>query len=174
MLLFGALFAAFENVDFRRSIFSSVYFWHGVVFASIFNVAVIYAIIHAPDWMWMYYLTDVKNSPQELVYIFIFLYYLPYALGFYLGLDLKRMGMGLWLLLVLSLGGAEAWIIIHLFDRYAVVGTTQEYLEGTAISLFSPDNPLGPVLNGSVALMIIYYLVVAFLSRRRKKLTLSV
>lgn len=174
MMLFGCLFSVFETVEPRRSIFASTYFWHGLVFTSLFNVAVVYAILYFPDWMWMYFLTDSRNSPAELLYIFAFLYYLPYTLGFYLGMDLRRIGNIFWLFFLILLAGSEAWIIFHLFDRYAVVGTTQEFLAGQAISLFSPQNPIGTVMNGSVALMALYFVLVLVLNRRRKRSGLTV
>lgn len=174
MMLFGGLFAVLEGPDTRRSIFASSYFWHGLVFTTVFNVAVVYAIRFYPDWMWMYFLPDSHNTKAELIYIFAFLYYLPYALGFYLGYDLKRIGLFLWMIFMLALVGAEVWIVSHLFNRYSVVGTNEEFLQGTAVSLFSPQNPMGPVMNGSVVVMVLYFIGVLFLSRRRKRSGLSV
>lgn len=169
MILFGALFSIFEFPHLKRSIFSSRFFWHGVIFTSIFNLAVVYAILYYPDWMWMYFLEDSTNSTSELIYIFLFLYYLPYTLGFYLGYDFKNVSKALWGLLIFSLIATEAWLIIKLFDRYSVVGTREEYLSGTAISLFSPQNPLGPVLNGSVVAMIVYFIFVYIQYKRTRK-----
>lgn len=161
MLLFGSLFSLFERQGFGRPLYCSRYFWHGVVFTTIFNVAVFYGILKFPDWMWMYFLEDSRNSAAELVYIFVFLYYLPYALGFYLGYDFKNRSKALWAGFAVFLAASEIWIVLHLFDRYSVVGTRQEYLAKTAVSLFAP-NPLSPVMNGSVAVMVVYFLVVFF------------
>lgn len=169
-MLFGVLFALFtRNEGGRRSVFSSPYFWHGIIFSTIFNGAVIYAIVRFPDWMWMYFLEDSTNSLIELVYIFIFLYYVPYILGFYLGRLLVLKGKRWWLLLALFLLGWEAWIVLHLLDRYSVVGTRQQFLDGTAVSLFSPENPVGTAMNMSVGLMVIYYLAVWWWYRKRSK-----
>lgn len=163
MMFFGALFALFTRKEsVRGSVFSSAYFWHGLIFTTLFNAAVFYAALQFPDWMWMYFLEDSRNSPVELIYLFLFLYYLPYILGFYLGHLLVLKSRGLWLLFALFLLGWEGWLIVRLFDRYSVVGTRQDYLNGTAISLFSPQNPIGIVMNLAVGLMILYYLVVSW------------
>jgi hypothetical protein len=169
MLLFGALFSLFVPRDFHKPVFTNTYFWHGVIFASIFNAGVAYAIATYPDWMWMYFLEDSRNSPFELIYLFVFLYYLPYTLGFYLGLDLKRRSRASWVAFAVFLLVSEAWLIARLFNRYTAVGTRAEFLNGTAKSLLSPDNPLGPALNGSVALMILYFGFVFYRYRKSCK-----
>jgi len=128
-----------------------------------------YAILKFPDWMWMYYLEDPTNTPLELVYIFIFLYYVPYILGFYLGHVLIIKSKLWWTVCAVFLLAWEAWIVIHLFDRYSVVGTREQYLNGTAISIFSPDNPVGFAMNASVGLMVVYFLLVWWFYRRSKK-----
>lgn len=173
MILFGALFAIFEKPARMGTVFSSAYFWRGVVFSTLFNLAVFQAIVAYPDWMWMYFLEYSANTCGELVYIFLFLYYLPYTLGFYLGYDLKCRSLGLWVLLLLAMLGAEAWLIHTLFDRYAFIGSRQEYLAGNAISIFSKKNPLGPIMNGSMAAMALYYLFVVYTYRRQKRKSLS-
>lgn len=168
MLLFGALFSLFERPRFERPVFFSRFFWHGLVFTTFFNVAVFYAILKFPDWMWMYFVEDSQNSVLELIYIFVFLYYLPYALGFYLGYDIKNRSKMLWTGFAVFLIASEAWIVFHLFDRYSVVGTREAYFNKTAVSLFDPANPLGPVMNGSVAIMIVYFFLVLFRWRRAR------
>lgn len=173
MILFGALFAIFEKPLRAGTVFSSAYFWRGVVFVTLFNVAVFQAIINYPDWMWMYFLDHSVNTCGELVYIFLFLYYLPYTLGFYLGHDLKCRSVLLWILLLLTMVATEAWLVYTLFDRYAFVGTLQEYLTGSAISIFSRNNPLGPVMNSSVAAMVLYYIFVVYNHRRHSRKSLS-
>jgi len=168
MLLFGALFSLFERPTFGRPVFFSRYFWHGLVFTTFFNFSVFYAILKFPDWMWMYFVEDSQNSVLELIYIFVFLYYLPYALGFYLGYDIKNRSKVLWAGFAVFLIAAEVWIVLHLFDRYSVVGTREAYLNKTAVSLFDPANPLGPVMNGSVGIMILYFFLVLFRWRRTR------
>lgn len=167
MILFGALFSLLSQ-SAQTPFYKESAFWHGLVFTSIFNVAVVYAILFYPDWMWMYYLEDSRNTLGELVYLFVFLYYLPYLLGYYLGRDLRHKNWMLCLALIGSMAVVEVWLVIHLFDRYAVIGTREQYLAGKAISLFGPDNPIGFVMNGSVVVMILYFIGAVILYRRQR------
>lgn len=168
MILFGALFAVFETSAFNKLVLLSRYFWHGLVFTTIFNVAVFYAIATYPDWMWMYFLEDSGNTTGELIYIFVFLYYLPYVLGFYLGIECKKRAISLWASFIAVMAASEIWVIWHLFDRYSVVGTREQFMNGTATSLFSPQNPIGAVTNGSVVFMVLYFVFVLFRHRRAR------
>ena len=173
MILFGALFSIFVPNDRRMSPISSGFFWHGLLFTSIFNVAVVYAVIYYPDWMWMYFLEDSSNTTLELIFLFFFLYYLPYILGFYLGYDLKKQSTSLWLLFVLLMVASEGWLIYKLFDRYSVIGTNEQFFTNRGISLFAPDNPLGPVMNGSVGIMVVYYVTMLFRFKKHGRRSLS-
>lgn len=110
--------------------------------------------------MWMYFIEDARHTSLELVYIFVFIYYLPYILGFYLGTITLSRSFLLWLGLVAGMVASEAWIVAHLFDRYSVVGTRVEYLAGTAVSLFSPKNPLSIWMNLVMGIMAAYFLFV--------------
>ncbi len=170
MILFGALFAYFGDLRKPSALFYNVYFWHGLVFTTIFNVAVVYSALTYPDWMWMYFLesTDAQNSLSELLYLFLFLYYLQYVFGFMLGQELKKLSTMLWGIFVGLQILAEAWLIVHFFDRYRVIGTRDEFLAGSAVSLFGPDNPISLVMNGSVVVMILYFIVVASRFKKRK------
>jgi hypothetical protein len=168
MLLFGALFSLFSRPLSGKSIFADIYLWHGLIFTTIFNSAVIYAALYYPDWMWMYFLEDATNTPAELVYLFVFLYYMPYLLGFYLGRDFKRISLSATYFFILALGLTEAWIIRLLFDRYSVIGTNSEFQMGQAVSLFGPDNPIGLIMNASVGVMCVYFILVLFLFRHQR------
>lgn len=168
MILFGALFAIFASNDRAKPFYNECAFWHGLVFTSIFNVAVVYAIIKFPDWMWMYFLDNSTNSLAELAYLFVFLYYLPYLLGFYLGKEMLGHSKSHWVFVLVAMIASEAWIVWHLFERYSVIGTLEQFQSGTAISLFAPENPIGLVMNGSVGVMVVYFLFVCYWHRRRK------
>lgn len=173
LILFGALFAIFEKSGRGGIVFSSAYYWRGVMFTTLFNVAVFYATINFPDWMWMYFVEDSANTWGELIYIFIFMYYLPYTLGFYLGYDFKNRSILLFIVLLLVMLGTEAWLIHSLYDRYAYIGTLEEYLAGDAVYMFSSKNPLGPIMNSSVAAMVLYYIFVIYQHRQSGRKTLS-
>lgn len=169
MLLFGTVFSLFSGRASHRSILTDPYFWHGLFFISIFNAAVLYAAVNYPDWMWMYFIKNAKNTNPELIYIFVFLYYFPFVLGFFLGYDLKRISNALCYLFIIAMLGTEAWLMSLLFDRYSVIGTLAEFHSGQAVSLFSTKNPLYYVLNGSIFLMIIYFVLVLYLYRKQNR-----
>lgn len=169
MILFGALFAMFSDVSKKVFFLRDIYLWHSLVFATLFNVAVVYALVCFPDWMWMYFLPDSHNTVMELIYIFSFLYYLPCVLGFVMARELRQISLLLWLIFALVMIVAEAWLILHLYDRYSVVGTREQFLSQTAISLFDPKNPIGPVMNGSVIAMVLYYFAVVYFHLKKKK-----
>jgi len=169
LTLFGLIFSYFENPLRDRTIFSSRWFWHGLFFSSVFNAAAVYSALHFPDWMWMYFTNESQNSKTELIYIFAFLYYVPFVCGFYLGLDLRKIASVFWFVLILLCVLSEVWIVAHLFDRYSVLGTREQYYQSTAVSLFATDHALQPVMTGSLVVMGIYFLLVFFSYRRAKK-----
>lgn len=169
MILFGLLFSLFTGKERHEHLVQEPYFWHGLVFATIFNVAVLYAALTQPDWMWMYFIENSENTVAELLFLFTFLYYLPYVLGFYLGRDFKRWSKWFPIAMILFMALTEGWLILHLFDRYNMVGTREAFFAGEAVSLSSPDNPLALVMNGSVVLMVIYFIAVFVLYRKKKR-----
>lgn len=170
MLLFGCVFALFSREPLGRFVFVDAYFWHGLIFVSIFNIVVIVSALRFPHWMWMYFLDKPKHTPLELVYIFLFLYYLPYALGYYLGRDLKRLSLIWGYFFILFMAATEAWLIWQLFDRYSVIGTWQEFQAGQAVSLFGSQNPLKNLMNGCLGSMVFYFMIVVFYYRRENQM----
>lgn len=117
----------------------------------------------------MYFIEGIELGVVGLIYIFIFLYYVPYIAGFVLGRCLARRSLLLGWVLFLFFVGWEVWIVHYLFDRYSVIGTKSDYLNGTAISMFSPENPIGLISNVTVGVMIIYLLFVWWCHRKRLK-----
>ncbi len=169
MILFGVLFSFFANPKRQASVLTDPFLWHCFVFTTIFNAAVLYAIKHYPDWMWMYFLEDSKNTVPELIYLFVFLYYFPVIFGYFLGRDIRRVSLLFWFVLILLLIAAEVWIVMHLFGRYSVVGTQVDYLFGNGVPLFGAESPLSTVMNASVGGMVVYFFFVVYLYRKRQK-----
>jgi len=118
--------------------------------------------------MWMYFRPHAEPSSLELIYIFVFLYYLPYILGFYLGVVAAQKSMTYYFVMGALLLSSEIWIIYQLFDRYHFVGCMEDWQNGTAPSIFRP-NPLTWALNGSMVLMIAYYAFVWWLFKKESK-----
>ena len=173
MILFGALFALFSDRTKRSFFLLDPFLWHALLFSSFFNIAVIYSWFKFPDWMWMYFVEGTNPSILEIGYIFIYLYYLPCILGYVFARELKSYSSVLWGIFMLFLALSEAWLIYDLFDRYSVVGTHEQFLAKTAVSLFDPANPLSFVMNGSVALMVIHFVAVVYFQRKKKRTLIS-
>ena len=121
----------------------------------------------------MYFTDESRNSVSELLCLFCFLYYLPFLCGFYLGIDLNKISGFIWFLAVLFCVACEAWLILHLYDRYSVLGTREQYYQGTAISLFDPHHAMAPVMNGSLVLMALHFVWVVYLAKKSGKRKVS-
>lgn len=173
VILFGMLFSFFERAERYRNLFSSPYLWHGLFFMTIFNVAVLYGALFYPDWMWMYFLEKSPQSWSVLVYLLLFFYYLPYLLGFFFGYELRNKSHFLWWCFVLGLLCAEGWLVVKLFDRYRMIGTREEFLNGTALPFLHPDNTMGLVVNLCAVVLILYYVLIFYKYKRESRKTLS-
>lgn len=173
VILFGMLFSFFERSERYRNLFASPYFWHGLFFVTIFNAAVLYGAFFYPDWMWMYFLDTPPRSWQVLAYLLCFFYYAPYLLGFFFGYELKNASYFLWWCLVLGLLCTEGWLVVKLFDQYRMIGTREEFLNGTALPFLHPDNTMGLVMNLCAVVLILYYVLVFYKYKRESRKTLS-
>jgi len=172
LAVFGVLFSFFTKKEAGEgSPFRSPYFWHGILFSTIFCGIVFYSYLKFPDWMWMYYVSGIKLSTLELIYLFLFLYYVPYIAGFVLGRSLIRKDLLFGWLLLGFLVVWEIWIVTHLWGRYSVVGTEADYLNGTAIPAFSSTNPLNLQTNIALGMMVFYFLFVWW--RHKKRFNIS-
>ena len=158
-LLIGFLFSLFSQSHLSR-IWNDKYFYHGLIFLSIFNFGVLAAIALYPDWMWMYFV-DSKNLNLNFLdyfYIFIFLYYAPYCFGFFMGKDFKKNGQTK--LIFMALAACvffNAYLLYQLFERYAVLATYENFHQGKSISLFLPNHDLSVFMNATLVLMVLYF-----------------
>lgn len=89
----------------------------------------------APDWMVMYFLPDARLGAGTLAYGALILYYAPYALGFALGLDLRRRCRTHVVLALLATGLLEGALVAAVLERYVRVGTRAEWLAGGGVAL---------------------------------------
>lgn len=117
----------------------------------------------------MYFLETGRNTPLELSYLFVFLYYLPYVFGFVFIMELKKLSKLYSALFLVFCLLAEVWIVMHLFDRYSQVGTYAQFHQGQALSLFEPKHSLSTVMNAAVGIMILDFIFVVVLYRRDHK-----
>ena len=121
----------------------------------------------------MYFLEEPNQSWQVLTYLLVFFYYFPYILGFFLGYELKNKSRFLWGCFVFGLLLIEILLIFELLDRYRVIGTREEFLNGTALSFLHPDNTMGLVMNLCTVILILDYVFVFYKYKREARKTLS-
>jgi hypothetical protein len=97
----------------------------------------------APDWMLMYY-ADHEDIPVGVQAGMFGLYPAMYTLGFLMAhqLEKKRKSLG-WVVWGANFIGVLAFTLVSL-DRLLKVGTTREYKEGEAKSIFK--SALAPIL----------------------------
>ncbi len=173
MLAFGFAFSWFYERAEGKGLFASRAFIHGMIFASTFNLSVVFSYLVAPDWMWMYYPFSSETSVPGLVYIFIFLYYVPFILGYMLGARWRERRPWAWIPGLAASLVMEAIIVGVLFDRYFHVGTTAEYHVDPAAMMTLADFPgynrLGVIMNTFFAALFVYFVFLVWIFKLRKK-----
>ncbi len=165
MSLFGSIYALIQKRG-KESYLKESAFKLGLLFSTIFIVSVLISFVMAPDWMWMYFPENPKTTLLDIIYLLIFLYYLPFIGGYILTRELMKKGwiQALSIPLISLLG--EVFLIIRLWDRYSVVGRREEFLAGTAIPLWKSS--VNNVFNIAIPLLVIIFLVSVFLIRRKE------
>jgi len=143
-------------------------FWAGIVTLTLFNVGVALSYVWYPDWMWMYYRSDVALPVANRIGVLVFflaLYYAIYGFGFWLAhrwhvISKRRHLIGTFVWLT-----ASGLVILPFFSRYFAVGTEADFLGGTTIPL--PQSPLGTVYNILMPVVILAGLALFLWSRKR-------
>lgn len=170
LLLFGGIFARLntENVRGKADLLTSRWFVRGLFFSTVFVVAALWSYARAPDWMWMYYVDSGSLSALDIVYILVFLYYIPYCLGYILGIWAEHWRKNLSLAVIGAAVLLNVYIIAVTFSRYSVVGSLEEYRAGTAAFLFGP-NPVSLPMNAGAAVMVLMgvYYIFCFVKERK-------
>jgi hypothetical protein len=161
LILLGLVFGAFapDELWWRSRAFVG-----GCVSAAAFTAVALVSYAIAPDWMWMYFLDPADASWAvpliPAAYMFVF------ALAFAAAVAVRRAARGLlWAAVGIAIG-LEVTVISITWDRYHLVGSEREWLEGTAEELFSASpggdaktiGLLGPVFLAVsiVALVMVY------------------
>ena len=114
----------------------------GVGVALVFTGTAFASYFLAPDWMWMYFVESdrlVWTLPLMLAG-----YLVTFGLGFAAAQGLRSLGRGYVLGASVAMLIAELSVIAITWDRYRLVGTTEEWIGGSAHSLFAFP-PTGPV-----------------------------
>jgi len=132
LILLGLVFGVFAP-DERW--WRSRAFIGGCVSAVAFTAVALVSYAIAPDWMWMYFLDPSEASWAvpliPAAYMFVF------ALAFAAAVAIRRASRRVvWAAAAIAVG-LEAAVVAITWDRYHLVGTEREWLEGTAEELFS-------------------------------------
>lgn len=170
LLLFGGIFARLNTTRLsgNADLIASRWFFRGIVFTTVFVGAALWSYARSPDWMWMYFTEKGRLSLLDILYLLIFLYYIPYVLGYILGIWAEQKKKNLSLLVIGVAAFFNVYIIAATFSRYRVVGTVEEFRTGTAASLFGPNPVSLPMNMASIALVLLgVYYIVRFVQERR-------
>ncbi len=153
----------------RRPFYAVWPFVPAMAICTLFLGTAVLSYLVAPDWMYLYYFPRPELGLARLAYMAAVLYYAPCALGFAIGLDLRRRSRIKALLLLLAAGLCEFLVIRTVYDRYAFVGTRKEWLAGSAIPLAEHGGIFRATFFG-LALMAIVFVGVVFgcILRRRE------
>jgi hypothetical protein len=114
----------------------------GGVVAVVFTATAFISYFVAPEWMWMYFI-----SPDSVAWSLPLIavgYVVTFLLGFAAALGLRTLGTGYLVAGAVSMLISEIAVVGVTWDRYRLVGTTDEWLSGSAHSLFAVP-PQGPV-----------------------------
>lgn len=133
----------------------------GTVFTA--AAAIFYALY--PDWMWMYY-RDPGTVPLPVVLLlFAILYYLPLFFGLWVPRKLPTLKARAGVFAVAV--ALQLLEFVLLWNRYARVGTYEEFQRGGGVSLF--ESRLLTLLNiaGIVVVVSIAVLWIAALKARK-------
>lgn len=132
LLLLGLIFGVFAPDErwWRSRAFAG-----GFASAAAFTLVALISYAIAPDWMWMYFLdpSDVSWTVPLIPagYMFVF------ALAFAAAVAVRRVSRRvLWAGIAVAVA-MEVVVIAITWDRYHLVGTEREWIQGSANELFS-------------------------------------
>jgi hypothetical protein len=132
----------------KESMLKSKPFRVGMIFNTIVGVGIAaWCYKLAPDWMLMYY-ADHRRLPKSVQVGMFGLYQLTYTFGFLLAPQLSRMKKDLDKKAFAGVLAYEVAYILLSMKRLLNVGTTQEFEEGNAQSIF--NTPLARILGPGI------------------------
>lgn len=165
LALIGLGFAAAAP---RARWWASRAFVAGAVAAIAFTAVALLGYAVAPDWMWMYFLRS--SDVAWAVPLVLALYPCTYAAAFAAGVALKDAGGAAFAGALAVAAAAELFVVALTWDRYRLVGTRREWLDGDAHALLtaSPDGPVIALAVAAPALAAVVALaaLTAYRSRR--------
>lgn len=136
----------------KESVLMSKPFRMGMIFNTVVGVGIAaWCYKLAPDWMLMYY-ADHRKLPKPVQVGMFGLYHLTYTFGFLLAHQLSKIQKGLDRRAFAAVLAYEITYIMLSMPRLLKVGTTQEFEEGRAVSIFG--TPLARILGPGIPLAI--------------------
>ncbi len=157
MVILGMLYTPWEREP-ERPFYRAKTFWASCRLAGLFLVLVTASYVLYPDWMWMYFVSTkaLGLAPQMVIVacVFLILYAFPFMAGYFWGFHFRtRNKIAWWAGIILNVA-LEGLLIFALRDRYSAIGTREEFLQGTTMSL-TDFHWLSVVLNGGGILLVI-------------------
>ena len=165
LLFIGFVFGAFAP---RARWFGSRPFVAGAVSAVAFTLVAFISYAIAPDWMWMYFI-DPSDAVWALPAIFVgYLFF--YVLGFAAAIAMSEIGRGLVWGAAALCALLEVVVVALTWDRYHLIGSRSEWLNGTADELLTAS-PAGDAKTiGFLAPVFIVVTAIAlFLTIRQRR-----
>ncbi len=139
----------------------------GLLTAGAFTVVAMVSYGIAPDWMWMYFL-----DPSRVAWVLPFMplvYLSVFALGFAATISLKALGSPALLVAAAAAVAMEIVLIAITWERYHLVGTRAQWLQGTAHELLSLA-PTGPAKSIALMSPVFFVVLVASLVVLRREI----
>ncbi|MFN2388253.1 MAG: hypothetical protein ABR575_01400 [Actinomycetota bacterium] len=123
--------------------------------AVVFTAVALVSYVLAPDWMWMYFL-----DPDEVVWavpVIVLGYLLFFVLGFAASVSLRSIGISAVAASALGAGVLELAVVAITWDRYHLIGTRAEWLQGRAHELLTaaPEGSAGPIGAMGAAFLVV-------------------
>lgn len=157
MVVLGMLYTPLER-ELEKPFYRTKTFLAGCRLAGLFVALVMASYVLYPDWMWMYFVsTKALGLSQQIAivgYVFLLLYVIPFVAGYFWGITFSSKNKFVWWAGIILNVVIEVLLIVILWDRYRAVGTREEFLQGTTLSL-TDFHTLSLVLNGGGILLVI-------------------
>lgn len=160
MYIIGHLFGFLHGKSKERALT-----WLAVAAGSVFTAAAATFYVLYPDWMWMYYVDPSKVPLPVVLLLFAVLYYVPLFLGLGVPRKLPALKAKVAVFAVaIALQGLE---FVLLWNRYARVGTYEEFHRGAGENLF--DSKMSTLLNVAGAVVAVSIAALWITARKVKK-----
>ena len=150
------------NVAHAGSKLKTKSFAFGLVANTLLVAAAGVAYYKWPDWMWMYYVDSSTVSFELVLLLFFGLYYVPFFIGFKLPSFFAKLNFMLPMFIIFVI--LQVLEMVALWNRYAVVGTYEEFHKSAGVSIF--DSTLNTFLIVAFAVIVPVTLAMWWFSKK--------